>query len=259
MKRLIALFMALSLMFCVCGCSKDKDENTTKDEAVVTETNSSEEDTTTPKYETVSSEETVDIEPLSEPVMVPDFTPINQNPELPTGCEITSLAMVLRYYGYDVDKCDLADNHLKKGEVGSTSFYEAFVGSPYGANDGSLGCYAPVIEDAANSYISYMGLDMSAKALQGVSFSTLLSYIDVGIPVIVWGTLNCEQGYESASWTVDGEELTWIRPEHCMVLVGYDNNLVYIADPMQGEIVTYDMELFIDCFRTLYSQAVVIE
>ncbi|MBQ7784498.1 MAG: C39 family peptidase, partial [Oscillospiraceae bacterium] len=49
---------------------------------------------------------------------------IMQNPELPTGCEITSLTMLLRHIGYDADKLDMADNYLPKGEYRASDFKE---------------------------------------------------------------------------------------------------------------------------------------
>ena len=42
---------------------------------------------------------------------------ILQNPELPNGCEITSLCMLLRYLGFDADKCILADRYLPRTET----------------------------------------------------------------------------------------------------------------------------------------------
>ena len=74
-----------------------------------------------------------------------DFQNIQQNPELPTGCEVTSLAMVLNHLGYKIDKCILADDFLNKGEIGSTDFSEAFVGNP--RDDEGYGCYANVIQN----------------------------------------------------------------------------------------------------------------
>lgn len=42
-----------------------------------------------------------------------DVPVINQYPELPIGCEITSAAAVLQYLGFDVDKLYLTDNYLE--------------------------------------------------------------------------------------------------------------------------------------------------
>lgn len=70
-----------------------------------------------------------------------------QNPELPTGCEITALTTVLNYLGYDVDKLTLADNFLDKGRVGETSPYKAFVGNP--RDEDACGAFAPVIVNSA--------------------------------------------------------------------------------------------------------------
>lgn len=38
--------------------------------------------------------------------------PVLQLPELPNGCEITSLTTVLNYYGFDVDKEEMAVRYL---------------------------------------------------------------------------------------------------------------------------------------------------
>ena len=78
-----------------------------------------------------------------------DVEPVLQLPELPTGCEITSLVTVLNYYGYDISKTQLADEYLECGEVGDTDPNEKFIGSPYDIH--SCGCFSNVIADAAKS------------------------------------------------------------------------------------------------------------
>lgn len=70
-----------------------------------------------------------------------DFKALNQNPELPTGCEVTSLTMVLNHLGLDISKTDMCD-YLDKGAVGHTDPKEKFVGDP--TNSSSYGCYSPV-------------------------------------------------------------------------------------------------------------------
>ena len=64
------------------------------------------------------SEETVN--DLPDVYRIECYESLNQNPELPTGCEITSLTSVLNYYGCNVDKTTMADEYLKKG---NGSFY----------------------------------------------------------------------------------------------------------------------------------------
>lgn len=59
-------------------------------------------------------EETMTAEPAGPFDPPAGFRPIIQYPDLPTGCETTSLTMVLNYLGYPVDKLDLADHYLDK-------------------------------------------------------------------------------------------------------------------------------------------------
>ena len=84
---------------------------------------------TTPeqKYEELTSEEVVATEKeavTEEPETAArrsnrlNVKCVLQNPELPTGCEITALTIVLNYLGYDVDKLTMADKYLDKGPVG---------------------------------------------------------------------------------------------------------------------------------------------
>ena len=70
---------------------------------------------------------------------------ILQNPEMPTGCEITSLTIDLNYLFPDdgITKQYMADNYLDTAVIGTASPNDAFLGSPYSSH--SYGCYAPVI------------------------------------------------------------------------------------------------------------------
>ena len=191
-----------------------------------------------------------------ESVLIGDFTVLSQLPELPTGCEVTSLTMALNYAGIPADKCDIADNYLEKGGVGEVDFRVAFEGDP--RDEASYGCYAPVIVKAANQYLSANGYSMKAVDLTGTDFDALLSYPDDATPVIIWGTVDCEEPVNRTTWIVDDVELKWYSPEHCMVLLGYDDQQVAVADPLKGEIVKFDRELFKARYNDLFQQAVVI-
>ena len=183
-----------------------------------------------------------------------DFEWLSQNPELPTGCEITSLTSVLNYYGINVKKETMADDYLKKGDG---SYYRMFLGNPRDA--GSFGCMAQPIVDAANLYFKKNNVSMKASNVSGVTFDKILEYVSQGVPMIVWNTMGMAPAYESQTLTLDGREYTWIAPEHCVVVAGYDldNNEVYVADPMAG-MVTRNLKTFEERYNSLKRQAVYV-
>lgn len=190
--------------------------------------------------------------------VVLDVDHISQNPTLPNGCEITSLATVLNYLGYDVSKETLADQYLPKAAAGEANFYEEFVGNPRSKD--AYGCYAGAIVNAANAYLAAVGSEQRAYDYTGSLMQDILGVVRNGTPVVVWATAYMEEdpGY-TTQWIVDGEYLVWKANLHCVVLIGYDTNegTVIVSDPMRG-IEEYDMDTFVKRFRQFYSQAVVI-
>lgn len=192
---------------------------------------------------------------------------IYQAPELPSGCEVTSLTIVLNYLGIDADKCDLADNYLPQLPISLANLHEVFAGNPRSTN--SYGCYSEVIVNTANTYLTDVAFefysdDITADSftvanLSGSNFYDLFNEIDNGNPVIIWGTENMDEVGRTVTWTVDGEVCTWKYGQHCLVLIGYDytNMTVTMADPISG-ICEYDMSDCAACYEALFSQAVVI-
>ena len=201
-------------------------------------------------------EETMTAEPAGPFDPPAGFRPIIQYPDLPTGCETTSLTMVLNYLGYPVDKLDLADHYLDKKPVGEADFYKYFVGDP--RDVASFGCYSPVIVKAGNRYLEKKGSELNARNISGSPLEALAAYTKQGIPVIVWGTAGCRPGHYTVTWEIDGRNMTWYSPEHCMVLVACYADRVVLADPLWGRFVTYDRNLFDKRYRSLHRQAVVI-
>lgn len=183
------------------------------------------------------------------------FKWVNQYPELPTGCEITALTSVLNYYGYNVKKETMADDYLKKG---SGSFYEMFLGNPR-KKEGSYGCMAQPIADAANLYFKKNSISRKAVNISGSEFDKVLDYVAEGYPVIVWNTINMKPAYESKKLVLGGKTYTWIAPEHCVVVIGFDRdaNEVYVADPASG-LVTRNLSTFKQRYNSLKKQAVYI-
>lgn len=188
-----------------------------------------------------------------------DVQCILQNPELPTGCEITSLAIVLNYYGYDITKTELASKYLEKDYSGKIPFDVAFMGDP--TWDQGFGCFAPVIVKAAQNYLNEKNMEHTAWNMTGTDFSDLYNYIDEGTPVIVWASMNLMNvNKRFIIKSDDGREIYWYDNEHCMVLCGYDKNenTVTVADPLKG-MMKYDAERFEYIYDALEKQSIIIE
>ena len=65
----------------------------------------------------------------------------------------------------------------------------------------------------------------------------------------------------STVWkTPDGKSVQWRRPEHSVVLTGYDREkkLVYVSDPKIGN-QEYDYDLLVTRFKEMEMQAVYID
>ncbi|MGN1402764.1 MAG: C39 family peptidase [Ruminococcus sp.] len=209
----------------------------------------------------MTTAETLPTEPAELPVdsCQLNVTPILQNPELPTGCEVTSLTMALNYAGYAVDKLTMADEYLIRSEPYLTTFGEAFVGSPHDPT--AWGCYAPVIVKTAENYITAQNGTETVQNLTGCSLKTLLAEVANGTPVITWATIGMTDKVEERYyWTTpNGDDAVFLVSEHCVLLCGYDlnANTVIVCDPLEG-LVSYDMTLFENRYEIMYRQAVVI-
>lgn len=248
MRKFLLLFLLLIIVTAVSSCKPeikaDKKEAVYESAPEATEASSGEKVPLIPAVEVTPS------------AMIGNFVPICQYPELPTGCETVSLTMTLNYYGIDAEKCDIADNYLTKGTLETAGFKDAFIGNP--RNSGSFGCFAPVIEDTANRYLAECESQLRAYDITGTDFEGLFPFVCGGVPVIVWGTYDCAEVYATPVWTVNGETITFPTPEHCMVLVGYDESTVWVADPNYGDIRAYDREIFKNRYDSLFKQAVVL-
>ena len=183
---------------------------------------------------------------------------LSQYPELPTGCEVTSLTTVLNYLKYNVTKEDMAANYLPKCNLSEGSFWDYFIGDP--SADDAFGCYSSPIVTAANTYLKQQGSPYCAYNYSGSEFETFLKELEAGNPVILWSTMYLEKAFITFEWTINNQDVKWIAPEHCLVLIGYDldANTVTLSDPMQG-IVTVNMDLVNLRYMQMCSQAVVIK
>ncbi len=178
---------------------------------------------------------------------------ISQEGVLPTGCELISAMMLLSHYGVHVTVEEVVDNTfcaypVTKGDrTHGYSPYRAFIGSPYDAS--SFGCYPPVIVDMMNALLpeGKQAVDITGMALQEIAET----YLPKGEPVLVWATINMMETESRVGWYLldeDGnktdEWYNWKANEHCLVLVGYDEECYYFNDPYEGNgLVEYHRDL----------------
>lgn len=183
-----------------------------------------------------------------------------QYPSLPTGCEATAAAMALQYWGEEVTPEEVAgwlpasrDFYTCEGVDYGPNPEKEFAGDPFTTD--SYGCYAPVIVDAINKNSTRC----QAQDCSGEPLSDLFGYISQGTPVLIWATVDMEPARVGNTWTLEnGEVFTWIAGEHCLVLVGYEDGLVYLNDPYTGQQACYEEETVEQRYEELGCQAVLV-
>lgn len=183
----------------------------------------------------------------------------------PTGCEAVSAAMLLKYKGYDVSAQNIIDNTRNgskkyKAENGlwyGANPFEEFVGHPSrGLSKGSYGVFAKPITEAMQVYAG-----SRVKNISGVSENELFNQVSKGNPVVVWCVKNGGNLTQGVTWNYeDGSGIFQeLVGEHCAVLIGYDENYVYLNDPSAGKNVKQSRSKFISNWKTLFSQAIIVE
>lgn len=266
MKHTIGLMLsglAATILFCACTASPESvavkisqdesEEFSILAETTVTMTQQITQTTTT----TIERKPDLVEEVPAEHVL--DVDVIYQRPELPTGCEVTSLTALLQYLGFDVDKTTMAEDFLPCSyDTAKNTLDDAYIGLPQ-ASDG-FGCYAPVLVKAADAYLKTQDSEKQGLDLTGSSEETICRYIASGYPVVMWITIGLYDVYEEEGWTTeDGRTVMWCDLEHCVLLHGYDkeNDLVYVCDPLNGD-VTYSMERYFQIYEDMHKRAMTI-
>lgn len=192
---------------------------------------------------------------------------LDQRGRFPTGCESVTAVMALNYAGVDIGVDRFVDELLPKGSAPhmeedcllSADPYQCFMGDP--RSEDGWGCYAPVIEGAAGLALSETGSGQKVEDLCGTALEELMEgYVSKGTPVILWATQGMEAPSYGPTLTIEGtgERFDWIRPEHCLLLVGERGDTYLFNDPLEGETVAYSKKAVQLAYEALGSQALAI-
>lgn len=155
------------------------------------------------------------------------------------GCEVTSLAMVLKHAGIETDKLKLADelpkdnDPLKKTDSGNITSWgnpdHGFVGDITGKNAG-YAVYVGPLEKVMNQYLRNRSINLTRRP-----FEEILGQIKKGRPVILWTTGDYKIPDRWESWKHGNEKIKTPLDLHAVVLVGFDAEHLYLNDPLTGK------------------------
>lgn len=184
---------------------------------------------------------------------------IRQNPELPRGCEITSLTMLLQFYGHDVTKMEL----LPKMKMDPTPIVWNPDGSIQSWGNPNVGFVGDITLKAKGFGIYHKALFPlledyvpSAVDMTGQSYLEIEQRLAAGAPVMVWTTTRYTVPDSWVEWESDDGPVKVTFSEHAVLLVGYDANHVYLNDPLSGKAqVKVNKEQFIASWEALGKQA----
>lgn len=202
---------------------------------------------------------------------------LNQN-KLISGCESVSATMLLNFWKYDINEEDFYDNVIlhknwqygRDGMIHAADPSSAYVGNARkksGLNCG-FGCYAPVLVKAIGKVIDNKQHRVVNET--GTNLKELCTkYIDNGIPVVIYATIGMKKSMPTSKWIVSfvnkdsklklGDLFTWIAPEHCIVLTGYDDRFYFLNDPYNNKGKTQVEKILLERrFNEMNKQSVVI-
>lgn len=196
----------------------------------------------------------IESKPLNVPLIL-------QNPELPNGCEVTSLAMIMQYAGINIDKMTLAAGVKKEsltykeenGRIISGNPYEGFVGNIYGSG---YGVYHGPIVDLAKQYCGERAVDLT-----GLNFEEVLYILQQGYPiwVITNATYNSLDDSQFEIWHTPTGIVKITFKLHSVVITGSDQDKVYINDPQNvTKNIGINKENFKKAWEQMGNQAMVI-
>lgn len=202
-----------------------------------------------------------------------DVPYIYQTIKYPTGCESVSATSVLQYYGIDVSVDTFIDNYLPQAELKVIGYKgnnerilssmhpnEYFIGNPKSYS--GLGCYQDTIANAVNSLLKDYQLEeyFTVTAYDNLSIEDIQEYLENDVPVIVWATQNLVPSEKGLKWYLGdtNEVFQYMKNEHCMVAIGYDDDYIYFNDTLIGR-VAYPKWLLEKRYLQMGSRSVIIE
>ncbi|MBA4538070.1 C39 family peptidase [Bacillus aquiflavi] len=259
MKKILSVLIALPLLGCA-GTKETKSfrmENETPLPAAYKSGDNRQNQSAVQKIE---QQKTTEQDQKKEKIIL-DVPLIKQNPELKYGCEVTSTAMVLQYSGVNTNKMELYEkvkkdpDPIKRAPSGDILEWgnpaEGYVGDMTGKTAGYAVFDKPIV-DLINQYLPNKAVNLTNK-----DFEEVLAHVSKGYPVVIWTTGDYRLPDRWEAWKHGNETIETPLDLHVVVLVGYDQNYVYLNDPLSGKKqAKVNKEQFISSWKALKQRAV---
>ena len=155
----------------------------------------------------------------------------NQMPDLPNGCEVTSLSMLMNYYGIKVNKNELAENiqhvdFFTDGGKYRGNPNQGFVGHMSIANAGWC-VYNGPLYNVARKYTTHI------ENITGSDFLSLLKLVSNGHPMLIITTTTFNRVNDMQTWDTNTGKVNVTPSSHACVITGYSKpkKVVYVNNP----------------------------
>ncbi len=167
---------------------------------------------------------------------------------LPLSCEASAASDWSSFFGIQIDEATFqlqlpVTNNPQTGFVGDVNGdWGQIPPAPYGV-------YAEPVAQLLRAY------GASAWAVRNLSLDQLKGEINAGRPVIVWVVGHVANGTPVPFSAADGSQLTVARYEHTVIVIGFDEQQVWISDGV--EQYARSISRFMDSWGVLGNMAIV--
>ncbi|MFP4697364.1 MAG: C39 family peptidase [Eubacteriales bacterium] len=189
---------------------------------------------------------------------------IPQYPELPRGCEVVSLIMLLNFYGIEANKMQLADELIRDdvpytitdNMISYGDMHKGFVGDMHNINNPGIGAYHEPVQALMETYIDKDNI----HNLTGTELEDLYYYLDKNIPIWINVANNYNEVPENLihHWLTPNGIMEISYTEHAVVIVGYNENYIYYNDPSKAIMDRKPISEFKNAYDQYGKQALII-
>ncbi|WP_083512090.1 C39 family peptidase [Amphibacillus sediminis] len=188
---------------------------------------------------------------------------IAQYPELPRGCEVTALAMLLQFHDVSIDKMTLAEQVVKDdtpfqridGQIHFGNPYDGFVGDMYSLDQPGYGVYHGPIYDLATQYLGDRVVDLT-----GSNFEQVLYHLSLAQPVwVITNATYAELPAEAfENWETPSGSIDITMRQHAVLVTGYDQGYIYFNDPLTNQTKKSQADDFRAAWKQMGKQAITV-